>query len=492
MKHCIWILILSIVMTAVDISAAKPRKRTVTGLKKEQSENKRAIKQTAQQLEANAKNTERTLNALNSLNAEIQIQERNIRQLEQQIDTADKQIAIVSDSIERLDQNLKTLRETYSQAVRRTATGERAASSKLSFIFSSGSFKQAYRRTRYMKEFAEWRARKSEQIVKTQEELSAKKERLDKIRASRAKKLASLNSSRAELRQRQAETADIVEELKHQGASLKRVLKEREEKAKALDMELERLIAEEQRRQEEELRRQEEERQRIEAERKQREAEEKLRALEEQKKQEAQNESQKADEKKDKANKKKNKTKKDKKQKDTPAVKPQTKATSPSTETKPAEKPKATTTHATAESTKKLTGTFESNKGRLLFPVTGSYKIVRPFGRHKHPDLPYVVTDNSGIDIETSAGSEARAIFDGKVSAIFHQPGYNNIVMIRHGKYLTIYANLTDISVKNGEEIHQGQSIGRIYADPEDGNRSILHFEIRKEKEKLNPSLWVK
>ena len=102
-----------------------------------------------------------------------------------------------------------------------------------------------------------------------------------------------------------------------------------------------------------------------------------------------------------------------------------------------------------------------------------------------------MVTDNSGIDIEADEG-EARAIFDGKVSAIFRQPGYNTIVMIRHGKYLTIYANLADISIKNGEEVRQGQQIGKIYADPDDNNRAILHFEIRKEKEKLNPTLWVK
>lgn len=485
MKRSIWILLLIIIIGATDMSAAKPRKRTVTGIKKEQRDNKRAIKQTAQQLEANAKNTERTLNALNSLNAEIQIQERNIHSLEQQIDSADRQIAIISDSITRLDNNLKELKDTYAKAVRQTETGQRAMSSKLAFIFSANSFKQAYRRSRYLKEFSAWRARKSTQISQMQTELNDKKARLDNVRASRAGKLASLNSSRAELKQRQSETAEMVAELKQKGSSLKRVLKEREAKAKALDRELERLIAEEQRRQEEELRRQEEERRRREAEQK-RQEEEKLRAAEEQKKKDSD----------EKATSGKNKktNKKDKNAKPPKENKPQEEQ-KPSTEVKPTEKPtpKATTTpSATAESTKKLTGTFESNKGRLLFPVTGKYKIVRPFGRHKHPDLPYVVTDNSGIDIETEPGSEARAIFEGKVSAIFHQPGYNTIVMIRHGKYLTIYANLTDIMVKNGEELHQGQPIGKIYADPDDGNRSILHFEIRQEKEKLNPSLWVK
>jgi len=499
MKRNIWLLAIILILSATDMSAAKPRKRTVTGIKKEQRDNKRAIKQTAEQLEANARNTERTLNALNSLNAEIQIQERNIRRLEQQIDSADKHIAIVSDSITQLDGSLKKLRDTYAKAVRQSEAGHHSASTKLAFIFSANSFRQAYRRSRYLKEFAQWRERKSQQIVKMQSDLNDKKERLDKIRTSRASKLKSLNSSRAELKQRQSKTADMVAELKQKGSSLKRVLKDREAKAKALDQELERMIAEEQRRQEEEQRQREEEQRRLEEQRRQEEeerlrqakADEQKRAEEEKK---AQNSAMENRDKQDSGKKKTDKKgKKDKKSSKDKQNRPVDQTPAPKTPETVKPQPKTTTTtHATAESTRKLTGTFESNKGRLLFPVTGKYKIVRPFGRHKHPDLPYVVTDNSGIDIETESGSEARAIFDGKVSAIFHQPGYNTIVMIRHGKYLTIYANLTDIMVKNGEELHQGQPIGKIYADPDDNGRSILHFEIRKEKEKLNPSLWVK
>ncbi len=64
--------------------------------------------------------------------------------------------------------------------------------------------------------------------------------------------------------------------------------------------------------------------------------------------------------------------------------------------------------------------------------------------------------------------------------------------MVRHGCYITIYANLSSISVKKGDELKTGDIIGQIYANPDDGNRSILHFEIRKEKEKLNPELWIK
>ncbi len=479
MKRSVLILFLICLISAVDLSAAKPRKRTVSGVKKEQHDNKRAIKQTAEQLEANAKNTERTLNALNSLNAEMKIKEGEIRRLEQQIDSADRQIAATADSITALDDNLKQLRDTYAKAVRRTETGQRAKSSKLAFIFSANSFRQAYSRSRYLKEFSEWRGRKSEQIVKMQAELNDKKERLDKIRASRTSKLKSLNASKAELGQRQAETAELVSELKQQGSSLKRVLKAQEAKAKALDTELERLIAEEQRRIEEE---------------EARKAEEARIAAEAAKAKEAQeNKKEKNEKAKSKEDSKSKKEKKSDKQTAPITVNPTVANTETKPEPKPVEKPNTTTTSpATAETTRKLTGTFESNKGRLLFPVSGKYKIVRPFGRHKHPDLPYVVTDNSGIDIEAEPGGQARAIFDGKVSAIFHQPGYNTIVMIRHGNYLTIYANITDLLVKNGDELQQGQPIGKIYADPDDNGRSILHFEIRKEKEKLNPSLWVK
>ena len=137
-------------------------------------------------------------------------------------------------------------------------------------------------------------------------------------------------------------------------------------------------------------------------------------------------------------------------------------------------------------------GSFESNKGRLLFPVTGKYKIVGTFGQHRHPDLKYVKVNNNGIDIEAQPGASARAIFDGKVSAVFPQDGYHTVVMVRHGKYLSIYVNLSEIYVRKGDTLKAGQAIGKIYSDPDDGGRTILHFEVRKERDKLDPQQWVK
>ena len=185
------------------------------------------------------------------------------------------------------------------------------------------------------------------------------------------------------------------------------------------------------------------------------------------------------------------------------ATKPETADTKPATKpTKPAAKPEAkpapakpitkTTGYTMNAEERTLSGSFESNKGNLLFPVPGKYRIVKPFGRQKHPELKYVETDNGGIDIEVPGGTTARAVFEGKVTGIFKPDGYNTVVLVRHGNYITVYANLASITVKPGQMVKTGETIGTIFADPDDDNNAILHFEIRKEREKLNPTLWVK
>ena len=138
-----------------------------------------------------------------------------------------------------------------------------------------------------------------------------------------------------------------------------------------------------------------------------------------------------------------------------------------------------------------LSGSFEKNKGKLPFPLSGSYKIVAHFGRQQHPELRYVQTENSGIDIETTPGTKARAVFDGVVSRIFVTPGYNSTMIVRHGNYLTIYANLSEVYVRAGEKVTTGQNLGKIYSDAQDGNRTILTFQLWKERTKLNPELWL-
>ena len=135
---------------------------------------------------------------------------------------------------------------------------------------------------------------------------------------------------------------------------------------------------------------------------------------------------------------------------------------------------------------------FEKARGRLPYPVSGRYTIVKGFGRQKHPTLPHVETNNSGIDMQTEPGATVRSVFDGEVSAVFRPDGYNTVVVIRHGRYMTVYANLGAISVSNGQKVKAGQAIGTVFTDTADANRSVLHFEIRNQRVKENPTAWLR
>ena len=148
--------------------------------------------------------------------------------------------------------------------------------------------------------------------------------------------------------------------------------------------------------------------------------------------------------------------------------------------------------YAMTQSERNLSVHFSDNKGKLPFPLRGKYQITGYFGVHKHKELPRIETKNNGIDIETTSGNEARAVFDGFVSRIFTLPGYNNSIIIRHGNYLTLYSNIDQVYVKQGEKVSTGQALGNIYTDSEKGNSTLLHFEIWKEQTKLDPLSWIK
>ena len=142
-----------------------------------------------------------------------------------------------------------------------------------------------------------------------------------------------------------------------------------------------------------------------------------------------------------------------------------------------------------ADATRNLSGSFSANKGKLLFPVAGKYSIVGTFGRSKHNELSNMQIDNSGIDISVAKGTKARSVYEGTVSSIFFLDGYENVVIVRHGEYLTVYAGIASINVTKGDKLKTGQNIGTIATQ---GGQTVLHFEVRKEKNKLNPLQWVK
>ena len=135
-----------------------------------------------------------------------------------------------------------------------------------------------------------------------------------------------------------------------------------------------------------------------------------------------------------------------------------------------------------------ISSSFAGNKGRLSWPVERGF-ISQKFGRHNHPVLKGVVVENRGIDIQTAQGAAARAIFEGKVLTVASVPGMNNIVMVQHGEYFTVYAKLKSVNVSTGQTVKLKDVIGTVYTDA-DGTTE-LQFQVWKNSDNMNPEQWL-
>ena len=138
-----------------------------------------------------------------------------------------------------------------------------------------------------------------------------------------------------------------------------------------------------------------------------------------------------------------------------------------------------------------MSGSFLNNKKKLPVPITGPYLVVEGYGvKNAISGKGNVPINTGGITLEGGKGAQARCIFDGKVTAVLDTGNYT-FVLVRHGKYISVYCNLENVRVSGGEEIKAGDIIGDIAVDAKEGNPRML-FQLRQEKTKLNPAEWLK
>lgn len=439
------LLSISVIFCPDDILAAKKKRttRTMSTVKQEQRRAEKTLKDAGKKLNDNTRRTEQELVRLNQLEGELKEKNREIDNIRTSLSAIDSDIKVAGDSLAVLEKNLAALKTQYAAALRKMQ-GNFRSKNLITFLFSASSFSDVTARYRYLREFSDWRKRKMQEISKASNLLGSQRRQLGSLQSERRKTLSSLTENESQLRSKRDETDKVVARLKKEGSQLQKTIDNNQRKLKKLENELDRMILAEQKRQAEA----------------QRKAEQAAR----QKKQQT--------------------ASKNKKQ-------PQRKTVNKPSASAKGNSEMAAVTSGNAES-RALSGSFESNRGRLLFPVRGRYTIVKGFGRQTHPDLPNVVTDNPGIDIAASEGAKARSIFEGTVSGIFSQDGYNKVVMVRHGSYISIYANLSSINVRMGEKVRANQDLGTIYRDSEYGNKPVLHFELRRERAKLNPMQWIR
>lgn len=138
---------------------------------------------------------------------------------------------------------------------------------------------------------------------------------------------------------------------------------------------------------------------------------------------------------------------------------------------------------------KLLSQNFAGNRGRLPWPVEKGY-VSEPFGEHAHPIVKSIRTRNNGVNIASPRNTECRAVFEGVVTRVMSIPGYNSVVIIRHGNYLSVYSNLSEVYVSQGSKVSSRQTLGKV-ATAENGAETDLHFEIWDGKTQINPMFWL-
>lgn len=411
--------------------------QTVKELELQRKQTLKQLETTSKILNQTKKSQKSSLNKLNIINKSIKERKSLISTINTEISQLDNQMQQLDQEKRRLENRLASLRKDYAKLVQE-AHINRNLYAKIMFVLSAESFDQSYRRLRYMQEYSQYRKQQVYEIENVKTQIVQKNDSLRVNKTTRVEVVKQKETETQKLAKDEKKEKVLLTDLQKKEKKLRSDLKAQQKKANDLNNKIERIIAEEIRKAEA-----------------RRAAEEKKRLAEENK----------------------------------------SKTTTKSESIRAAKNPetKATTSHSVSALTKEetlLAGNFERNKGRLPWPTSNGF-ISGHFGVQTHAVLKYVTTNNKGIYIQTPVGSSARAVFEGVVTQRFSIPGSNNAVIIQHGNYRTVYANLTQIFVKEGDKVSAKDPIGKIYTDDEKDNKTELYFQIWKDKVIQNPESWI-
>lgn len=464
------------------------------------------IARTKEQIKANDAEIKKNLASLSQIGADIDVSKREIAGISSKVSSLEEKMETYEANIIEREKRIAVMRERYRQALRKLRL-KKGHTGTLSFIFSSQNFNQALRRIRYLKKYSEWRDRQTAEIQAEVEALRKEREQLGFAKNQHSEALVAQRKTQEKLEGQYNRQDALIANLKKNGQALNAHLARKQAEANDLRNRISSLIAAEQKaaaakakaeaeaeKKRREAARRAEERKLAEerkAAEERRIAEEKAKAA----KEEMAQKQQPAPTKKPETQKPVNQVKKTEERTYADARRRQprtdTKATKQSPAPAPAPSKVETPTNKVATTVAKTNG-FASSKGNLPRPSSSGFRVVSRFGPHPLPDLPTVTYDNPGIDVEVSHGASALAVYPGSVTGVYVVKGFSTVIIVNHGEHYTVYGNLATTSVKKGDTVRQGQALGRVASDADEGNRSILHFEVWCGRSKLNPLEWIK
>ena len=471
---------------------------TVKGLQSQRQKIQQQIKEQERRLQNNKRDVKKRLENLMILNSEIADKRKAIDTIRRDITTLDGNIVVLDNQLKTLEKELDDRKQKFQSSLRYMHRN-RSIQNRLMFIFSAKNFTQMYRRMRFMREYAGYQRVQGEAVKVMKQDVAEAKQELAKTKRQKNDLLYRGVQEQKSLEGKQEEQKQVVSTLQKQQKTIEGIISEQRKKDQALNAQIDKLIAEEvaraKARAEAEARRKAAEeaakkraaelaRKKAAAEAARRENERRIaeaKAREERAKAEARAAARKSAEEKAAAERAAAEAENARREAERQAA-----ADAKAREKEMAEvkKDNKLETYFVSSEDQRITGSFESNRGRLPMPITGPYRIVSHFGQYNVEGLKNVTLDNKGINIKGQPGAQARSIFDGEVSAVFGIGGIMG-VMVRHGSYISVYCNLSSVSVRKGQKVSTRQALGTI------GSENILQFQLRKQVAKLNPESWL-
>ena len=424
--------------------AQSPRK--IRELEAKRKELHQQIAESETLLQSTKKDVKSQLDNLALLTGQIEERRKYINTIESDVHILTSEIASLQKQLNKLQRDLKDKKQKYEISVQYMYRNK-SVQEKLMFIFSAENLSQTYRRMRYVQEYANFQRLQGMEIERKQKQIAAKKREVEQTKNAKQNLLKQGEAEKIKLEIQEKERQTLLANLQKKQKGIQNEIRKKKRSAEQLNAQIDRLIE-------------------IEIEKARKRAEEEARR----------------------------KAAAEAAAKAAAAKKAERETTGGASRSKSTEKNESTKKVAPVEKfslnneDRQLSGSFERNRGILPVPITGPYVIVSHYGQYAVDGLRNVKLDNKGIDIKGKPGAQARAVFDGEVSAIFQYNGFNNI-LVRHGNYISVYCNLSSVSVSKGSKVNTRTVLGTIHTDSS-GN-TVLHFQLRKETAKLNPELWL-
>ena len=388
--------------------------QTKAELRRKRQKYQAEIKKLNKLLFAEEKKEQNALEHLKDLNQKIELRNKLINAIQQEANALTREISKNSDSLQALNKNLKVLKEDYSKMIYKSYKSK-SQQSRLMFLLSSDNFYQAYKRIQYMKQYANYREKQGEEIIKQAQVVEQLNDSLKKQKKIKNVLLLSERDQKATIELDKKQQESLLSSIKKKEKQFKKQIQNSIKEEKRIAKKIDDLIKEEIR----------------------------------------------------KAN--------------LLAAK-NTKGTPSKTTTKKNE-------FILSPEAKALANRFEQNKGNLPWPLEEGL-IVRRYGVQPHPTFPGITIKSTGIHFVTASNNNAEAIFNGEVLNILVNSRGTKNIMIRHGNYISSYANIETSFVKKGDKVTTGQQIGKIFTDKVSGKTTLI-FSLFKNTTRLNPSSWI-